>query len=315
MQRPAMNPPLRLPRFAWAVLAFNLAVILWGAYVRATGSGAGCGGHWPLCNGEAIPRAPSVATMIEYSHRVSSGLALLAVVALAVATWRGRPKGDPARRGALAAVALMVSEAALGAALVLFRLVAENESMARAMFVGAHLFNTFLLLGALALTAHWAAGGARIGLAGRRREAWSFAIALLGLLIVGTSGAVAALGDTLHPATTLTQALQQDLSPTSQLLLRLRVLHPLLAAATAVFLLMLAVRIRRENGQPEVRNSARRVILLVLLQIALGLANMGLLAPIWLQLVHLLLADFVWLATTLFAARVFALEADRSPKS
>ena len=78
----------RFARYGWGVLAFNLLVILWGAYVRASGSGAGCGAHWPLCNGEVIPRAPSVATLIEYSHRLTSGLALLGVLALLAWTWR-----------------------------------------------------------------------------------------------------------------------------------------------------------------------------------------------------------------------------------
>ena len=90
----------RLARFAWLLLACNIGVILWGAYVRASGSGAGCGSHWPLCNGEVIPRLPATATLIEYSHRLTSGAALLGVVALFVWTRRVRPPRDPARAGA-----------------------------------------------------------------------------------------------------------------------------------------------------------------------------------------------------------------------
>jgi cytochrome c oxidase assembly protein subunit 15 len=133
----------RLTRFARFVLAYNVAVILWGVAVRATGSGAGCGSHWPLCNGEIVPQAPRAATVIEFSHRLTSGLALLLVVALAVAAFRGRRAGDPTRKAAVAGVLLMLSEAAVGAGLVLFRLVADNQSMARAMFMGTHLVNTF----------------------------------------------------------------------------------------------------------------------------------------------------------------------------
>src|SRR5512144_3083170 len=116
----------RLARFAWIVLAWNVAVILWGAFVRATGSGAGCGAHWPLCNGEVLPRAPAVATMVEFTHRATSGIALLLVVLLALWVFRDRPKGHLARKGALAAVLFILGEAALGAGLVLFRLVAAN---------------------------------------------------------------------------------------------------------------------------------------------------------------------------------------------
>ncbi len=301
----------RLARFAWIVLAWNLAVILWGAYVRATGSGAGCGNHWPLCNGEVIPQAASTQTLIEYSHRATSGLALLSVVALLVAAYRSRPAGDPARGGALAAAILILSEAAVGAGLVLFRLVAENESMARAMFMAAHLLNTFLLLAALALTAHWAGGGRRIRW--RAPGAWRAWLILAGLLVVGASGAVAALGDTLHPATTLEQALAQDTSPASHLLLRLRVLHPLLAALTGAYLLMFALRARRRKGNGTLRRVAGATALLVLGQVLLGLANVALLAPVGLQLAHLLAADLVWVAAVLLLAELFAAEGAGSP--
>ena len=90
----------RLAKFAWGVLAYNIAVILWGAYVRASGSGAGCGEHWPLCNGVVLPRDPSTATLIEFSHRITSGLALIAVVALLVWVWRACAAGHPSRRAA-----------------------------------------------------------------------------------------------------------------------------------------------------------------------------------------------------------------------
>jgi heme A synthase len=77
-----------LARFAWGVLVYNLGVIVWGAYVRATRSGAGCGAHWPLCNGEVIPQSPDAAMLIEFSHRVTSGLALVSVVVLFAWAWR-----------------------------------------------------------------------------------------------------------------------------------------------------------------------------------------------------------------------------------
>ncbi len=295
-----------LARFAWLVLAFNLAVIVWGAYVRASGSGAGCGNHWPLCNGEVVPRAPSAQTLIEYSHRATSGLALIAVVALAIAVFRSRPAGDPTRFGAGASLLFMLSEAAVGAGLVLFRLVAENDSMARAMYLAAHLANTFFLLAALGLTAFWANGGSALRLHGRPALLWRFALAFAGLLVVGASGTVAALGDTLHPATTLEQALARNVSPTSQLLLRLRVLHPLLAALTGAYLLMLSLRLRREKVTAGVRSWSGRLALLVLGQVLLGLANVALLAPVWLQLLHLLLADLVWVAAVELAAQRLA---------
>ena len=138
----------RVARFAWAVLAYNVAVILWGAYVRATGSGAGCGAHWPLCNGEIVPRAAAVATLIEFSHRADERPgADCRRGAARLATFRACRAGHPARRGAVMSGVLMLTEAAVGAGLVLFQLVADNATMARAMFIAVHLLNTFLLLG------------------------------------------------------------------------------------------------------------------------------------------------------------------------
>ncbi len=284
----------RLSRFAWLVLAFNLLVILWGAYVRATGSGAGCGRHWPLCDGEVVPRAPSIEKSIEFTHRASSGLALVAVVALAIAAFRSRPAGHPVRRAVLWALGLMLLEAALGAALVLFELVNRNASVARAVVVPVHLTNTLLLLAALAATASAAAlpPGARAAAGTRSRGGL---LTLLLLIAAGASGGVAALGDTLFPATTLGEAMRQDLDATSHFLLRLRVAHPLIAATAAVVVVVLAQRARAAGGSRWFVAAAT----LALVQLAVGMANLALLAPIPLQLLHLLIADLLWISAFL----------------
>jgi heme a synthase len=284
----------RLSRFSWLVLVYNVAVILWGAVVRATGSGAGCGAHWPLCDGAVIPRSPRLDTLIELSHRLSSGLALILVVALAVWVFRARPAGHPARRGAVASVLLILAEAGVGAGLVLFRLVAGNESMARALFMAAHLLNTFLLLAALTLTAH---GLTRLpGRLERRGAAtvW-LALGLVSVALAGASGAVAALGDTLFPARSWAEALAQDLSPTGHLLVRLRLLHPAFALASGLLLLYAAWRLA-EGRSPEARGWSRWVIMLAPLQLGAGVLNVLLLAPVWLQVFHLLLADLLWIS-------------------
>ena len=296
-----IGPMSRLGRFAWSVLAYNVAVIVWGAYVRATGSGAGCGGHWPLCNGQMVPPAPSLATLIEYSHRLTSGLALLSVVALLVWTWRSCRPGHAARTGAVLSLIFMLTEAAVGAGLVLFELVADNASAARAMFMGVHLVNTFLLLACIALTAWWLSGGSPVRLAGRGATAVAVFGGCAALLVVSTSGAVAALGDTLFPSRTLSEALAADLSATSHLLIRLRVLHPVLAGSTAMGLFWLAPFLARGRGHAAARLS-RAVIWLAVAQIALGLANVVLLAPVSLQLAHLTVADAVWIGFVLLGA-------------
>jgi heme A synthase len=295
-----------LATFAWLVLFYNVLVILWGAYVRATGSGAGCGAHWPLCNGEIVPRAPSAAMIIEFSHRLSSGLALGAVIALAVWVWRQVAAPHPARRAATASVIFIVTEALLGAALVLFRLVANDESLARAMVMPLHLVNTLVLLLCLTLTAYWLSGGAPVSVSRRVRAFGMFVGLFVLFAAVGTTGAIAALGDTLYPATSFAEGLKADLSPTGSLLLRLRLLHPALGVAVGLVLVYVVASVpidpRRRGGQ-----AARRfVIVLTTAQVALGFVNVWLLAPVWMQLLHLAVADLLWIALVVTAASALA---------
>jgi heme A synthase len=287
----------RLARFAWGVLAYNIAVM------RASGSGAGCGSHWPFCNGEVLPRSPGAATMIEFSHRATSGLALLAVVALLVWTLRATRAGHRARKGAWASLFFILTEAAVGAGLVLFRLVADNATMARALFMAAHLMNTFILVGCLTLTAHWLSGGAPVRVRGAGWRGGAVAVGLIALILTGISGAVAALGDTLFPAGSLAEALRNDLSPTSHLLIRLRVLHPAIAIGTGLLIAFGAPRLPRHDADPSRRLAAGAAALAVV-QLGVGIANVILLAPIWMQLVHLLVADALWIACVLLAAEV-----------
>jgi heme A synthase len=296
----------KLARFSWGVLFYNVVVILWGAYVRATGSGAGCGAHWPLCNGEVLPRDPSAAMLVEFSHRLSSGLALVAVVALFLWVRRTAAAGAPARRAAAASLVFIITEALLGAGLVLFRLVADDESLARALVMPLHLANTLVLLLCLTLTAHWLSGGAPVSLSNRGR-ALGASIAMLVLMVgVGKTGAIAALGDTLYPVASFAEGLKADLSSASALLLRLRILHPALAIVTAMVVFFglgtLQIAANDQRGQ-----SARRAAHgLTVAQVLFGFANLWMLAPIWMQLVHLLLADLLWIALVLAVVSALA---------
>lgn len=309
--------PRGVQRFAWGVLGYNILVILWGAFVRATGSGAGCGSHWPTCNGEVIPRAPSVETMIEYSHRVTSGLALLGVVALLFLAYRHFPKGHRARQAAVASTVLMFVEAAIGAGLVLFELVAQNESMARALFMGTHLGNTFLLLAAITLTCHWFGGRPPVRWRGHPLNRLGY-LAVAAMMLMGISGAVAALGDTLYPSESLLHGLQQDFSPTSTVLLKLRTFHPLIAILGSLVLLHLVSEVRRHVGRRKdpsepvrpARRWATAVNLLVVVQLAAGALNMVLLVPVWMQMIHLLLADALWISLVLLLAATFSTPGD-----
>lgn len=292
-----------LQRFAWWVLGYNVAVVLWGAYVRATGSGAGCGSHWPLCNGEVVPRGAGAATLIEFSHRLTSGLALLGVLALLIWVWRACGRGHPARRGALWSLLLILVEAGIGAGLVLFELVADNESMARALFMAAHLVNTFFLLAALTITALRIGDSAPMRFRQRPRVTLALAVCVVWLMGAGMSGAVAALGDTLYPSATLADALRADLAPTSHFLLRLRVLHPALAIGAGLLVIFFALRFAGQDGRGTTRLQ-RGLFALVAVQLAAGFVNVVLLAPVWLQLLHLLLADAIWIGFVMLGVEV-----------
>jgi heme A synthase len=301
----------RVARVAWAVLAYNVAVIVWGAFVRATGSGAGCGRHWPLCNGEVVPRAQSTATLIEAAHRATSGIALIAVVGLLILTFVKLPRGHRARKSAAFATAFVFGEAIIGAGLVLFELVAHDASMKRALSMILHLGNTFLLLGALALTAWWTTSQEGPRTRGPLVLRVAVGVALTSVLVLAGSGAVAALGDTLFPATSISQGLMQDLSPMAHAFVRLRVLHPVIALGSAVIVLGTAGLVRSMSTSPRARWFARLVTILYVVQFCAGLLNLSLLAPVPMQLVHLLLADATWIALVLMgweATRVFSAE-------
>ena len=235
----------RLARFAWAVLLGNVVVILWGAFVRATGSGAGCGGHWPTCNGEILPRPRSIETVVEFTHRTTSGLSGLLVLVQLVWAFVAFPKGHPARAGAVASMILMLNEGAVGAALVLLEHVAYDRSVARAAWTSLHLTNTFLLVAAMTCTAYWGSGGRAPRRAGQEVVGALLAVGTLGLLITAVSGAVTALGDTLFPPTSLAAGFAQDFTPGMHLFVRLRGIHPILAASTGAAIAMKCCRLEQ----------------------------------------------------------------------
>ncbi len=291
----------RFHSFAVVALVYAVLVIAWGAYVRATGSGAGCGEHWPLCNGQVVPRSPSTETLIELVHRITSGGALLSAVWL---YWLGRrtfAAGHPARRAAAWSLTLMITEALIGAGLVLLGYVATNQSIARAYWMVAHLANTFALLGALTVAV--LAAGPRFDATATSHPHWSARVALGLALLVGASGAVAALGDTLFPAGSLASALAQDFSPAAHVAVRLRVLHPLLALGSGAYVLFLACY-NAVAHRGTVRANGIAVGAIVVAQMLVGALNVALLAPVALQLVHLVLADVLWVALVCFSVHL-----------
>jgi len=284
-------------RLAWGVLAWNMLVVLWGAYVRASGSGAGCGSHWPLCNGEVVPVAPRIETVIEFTHRMMSGVALVVVVLLGLWSRARFPRGSRVRTMAAASFVFLMTEALLGAGLVLFNYVDKDASVGRAFYLSLHLANTLLLLGALALTAWFSREDMQ---APARRSLLAIA-ALPVAALVSVTGAIAALGDTLFPATSLAQGFHQDFSGAANFLLRLRVLHPAFAILAGAYFVGVSVVVLRWKQNPVATKLAVGVLILTLAQLSAGAVNVLLLAPVWMQITHLLLADLVWIFLVLLA--------------
>jgi cytochrome c oxidase assembly protein subunit 15 len=277
------------------VVGYNILVILWGAVVRATGSGAGCGDNWPLCNGDFFPHHPRLATVIEFAHRSMTGVATALVVGLVVWTFYATRRGDRARRAAIASIVFLITEALLGAVLVLGGYVQNNISTARVVMQSVHFTNTMLLLASLALTAWWLGDGLRRGSLRSERQlvapAW---MAVVTTIVMGATGALAALADTLFPSPSLRAALTSDFAAGSPLLIRMRWMHPAAALVGTCCVLWLVVRMRSRLG--------RLVAGLLALQFILGIGDVLLLAPTWMQIVHLLGADLYWVALVCLAA-------------
>lgn len=298
-------PSLALRRFSWAVLAYFVAVILWGTLVRATGSGAGCGDHWPLCNGTVVQHSPRLDTLIEFTHRITSGISFFSAVGLLIWTFAGTVRGHLARAASVAAVAFTLIEAILGALLVKLGLTAQSQSPLRAPYLALHLTNTLLLLGALAMTAHLlsrSTGYTRKTI--RVVAPWGAIAGIVVVLIVGVTGSLAALGDTLFPATSLSSALTQDFSATSGWLVRWRWTHPAVAFCASVFLIWILVRACKRSVYWDNRGLSAVVLILLAVQYVLGFLDVALLAPVWLQVVHLLGADALWAALIVLTARL-----------
>ena len=288
-------------RFAWAALYWNVAVVLWGAYVRATGSGAGCGNRWPLCGGAVVGANAKGQTIVEFTHRITSVASLLVVTGLVVWCWRVTKKGDWARYSAVLAAVFLANEALLGAALVLLKHVGNDQSAGRILFLTLHFGNTLLLLATLSLTAAWLSNGSMsFTLISKWRVVGSIGLGLLTTMVTGITGAVAALADTLFPATSLPSSLAQDFSSGTPALVRVRLLHPAVATVAACYVLW--VIWRSSTGRNRFSRSAIAFIILPFVQVVIGMTNVLFLAPVWIQIAHLFVADALWILLVLASA-------------
>ena len=295
-----------LTKWLWLLLLYTFFIILWGAFVRASGSGAGCGEHWPLCNGQVIPRSPSVETIIEFTHRLTSGLYGIFIIILAIWSFLRFPKGHLCRKAALATGFFTLTEALIGARIVLFGLVGENSSVERAVVIAFHLMNTIFLIASLVFWIHSSSSTHLLRKRFLAKSIWSgFFLCTVLFILTGMSGAITALGDTLFPSTSLIEGIQADFNHDSHFLVRLRIFHPFVAttlvAVIFVFAKIYTTYIRVILGSSFLPNL---LIVLSFSGLALGVINLLLMAPIWMQLVHLLWANMIWTTLMILFTRL-----------
>ena len=289
-------------KFAWFALAYNLVVILWGVFLRASYSGDGCGQHWLTCGGEAIPTAPQLKTVIEFSHRITSSLAGLIVLILVILALLRKAKLRLVRAFAALSFLFILIEGAVGGGLVLTGNTAANWTPTRPYWTAGHLINTFVLVAFLTLTA-WAASSSLSVRGTLSRKSLAFAlIGTIAIFFVGVTGSMAALTTMLFPAESLSQGVAMDFDPSSHPLLRLRIMHPIAAIMAAVGIFFISGWVKVNSNDRRTKWWAGAVTILILLQIAFGAATLLTLAPIVMQLGHLLLADLVWIAFVLMFA-------------
>lgn len=278
---------------AWSALVGNAIVILQGAVVRGTGSGAGCGSHWPTCNGTVVPVDPSLSTLIEFSHRLLSAAVLVLGAWLLVKALRARKERPGLAAYASLAFGFLVLEALIGAATVLLGMTGENSSVARGVWVASHLVNSLLLIGALAGTVVYARRDApayplRLGAQANLTVALTVGLGVM--LLVMFTGGIAAMGNTIFPSESLAAGLRADFDPGSHLLIRLRVLHPLIAIGAGTYLFVSLGLAWWLKPVPAARRTAQALLIVYLVQLVIGVANLAFLAPLAVQLLHLSVA-------------------------
>lgn len=298
----------RFTAYAWGLVIFTLVVVLWGDVVQATGSGDGCGAHWPTCNGEVLPAFRGLETFIEFFHRITSGLSLILTIGLLVWSRRAFPKGHLARLGAGLAMLFMISESLVGAGLVLFRLVGEDASLARAVVAPIHLINTLFLIGSLTLTAWWSSHPEQRPVwKGQGWVGWALGLGFVGILGVAASGALTSLGDALFPVRNTAEAVGRALTPGEHFLVQLRIYHPFIAVLVSVYVVLMANLVANLRPGTYTKLFARMAGVVFILQLGVGYLNVHQAAPLYTQLPHLLLSDAVWLTWLLLTVSALSL--------
>lgn len=288
----------KFSKLAWFNLVWTILVILWGAVVRATNSGAGCGNYWPLCGQSLVPTFEVFHTYVEFTHRVMSGILLITIFIMFM-IGRNRFKNSPIRRqlNTLVFIFLLV-EALLGAGLVVFELVEDNDSTFRIIAISLHLLNTFILVGLTALNAFFVSKP-NLKITNLTLKV-TFKVILLFILIIGVSGAVTSLADTVFPPKSFSETMSDWVDPQAHLLQRLRPFHPIIAGLLGLGILGYVNQFFHPKSSWG-KKLRRWIHIFILIQFGLGSLNIILHVPLTVQILHLLFADLIWIAAIYLA--------------
>lgn len=282
-----LNLTQKLKKITFFLLLYTLIVILWGAWVRISHSGDGCGDSWPLCHGQFIPSAEQKKTWVEFSHRITSGLFGLFIIAIFLYIRRSNLSAL-SKKISFWTLIFTITEALLGAKLVLFRLVGSDDSMFRAFAMSLHQLNSLLLSGSIAL----------LYFSFKHHELKPNLKKIflpLGFILICMTGAWAALSTTLFPSENLLSGLMADLNQNSHWLVQLRISHPLLALTigSALALYFWYDGIQSQNRTRQFYSYLTAVTFLF--GLLFGIMTLFALSPIWMKIAHLCLAHVMWI--------------------
>ncbi len=302
---------LKFHKAALWILGYSVLVIIFGAFVRASLSGDGCGVHWPDCYGSILPKGAPLQTYIELTHRTTSGFLIILSAALALASFRIFPKSSLFRKAGLLTLVSVLVSAAIGAALVLNRWVEFDRSMARAITMPLHLVNNYFLIGTLILLAM---PGEVVNKIRFRKQGevgglvWG---SLAAMFILGGTGALSAMGKTaftneLSAAQGLSDRLQLHMAADAHPLLKGGISHPLIATGAFILILLTCRQLVKRRPSDEVGFWSNMTSGSMVFQMVLGLVNLAASAPVALQLFHLAAAVFTFGSFSMMSFHAFA---------
>jgi len=278
---------VKVESYAKAGLLLSIASILAGAFVRATGSGDGCGATWPTCKGKIIPALSDTSELIEFSHRSVSGV-LLVVTLIIFAKTRKFQKESLVRTVTNYLTFFVIFEALIGAVIVIFEWVGLNSSLPRIIAVPIHLVNTFGLLGSYAILYKILQDDLQ-----NIKNMFNKNFLLISslFLLSGATGSITALADVLFPSASFVEGFLADFDRTSEVLTRLRILHPIISSTLSIVLYVYATGIRKKYNV-----SVKQLQTLILIAVFLGVINVLSNIVLPLSILHLAIADFLWIS-------------------